>query len=217
MSHALLRATGSCYYKCTFYRAPDASQSALYVVVNSVRPSVRLSHYGKAVSCQYQSGWTYQHAISPSRSYIILIQTFTAHWNHASPVHAVGRVGIMFPGCTSMRACVSALHSSTGLPSISSSQLLLFVFFPIAAYTRDSAIDAHKKVKVARTRLPSVWFRSWSRFLAVSLKVTWVINPAVGCHYFPPGLQLPSQPLLRGLLPISVLGEQRHDGFEQFA
>jgi len=27
------------------------------------------------------------------------------------------------------------------------------------------------------------------------------INPAVGCHYFPPGLQLPPQPL-RGLLPI---------------
>ena len=31
-----------------------------------------------------------------------------------------------------------------------------------------------------------------------------VINPAVGCHYFPPGLQLPSQPL-RGLLPIRCL------------
>jgi len=28
--------------------------------------------------------------------------------------------------------------------------------------------------------------------------------------------QLPSQPL-RGLLPISLLGEQRHDGCEQFA
>jgi len=27
----------------------------------------------------------------------------------------------------------------------------------------------------------------------------------IGCHYFPPGLQLPSQPL-RGLLPISLLG-----------
>jgi len=26
-------------------------------------------------------------------------------------------------------------------------------------------------------------------------------KPSVGCHYFPPGLQLPSQPL-RGLLPI---------------
>ena len=54
--------------------------------------------------------------------------------------------------------------------------------------------DAHpsgdKKVKVAHTRLPSVGFRSWSRFLAVSLQVTWVINSAVGCHYFP---QLPSQ------------------------
>jgi len=44
-----------------------------------------------------------------------------------------------------------------------------------------------------------VGFRSWSRFLAVSLQVTWVINPAVGCHYFPPGLLLPPQPL-RGLL-----------------
>jgi len=34
----------------------------------------------------------------------------------------------------------------------------------------------------------------------------------------PPGLQLPLQPL-RGLLllPILLLGEQRHDGCEQFA
>jgi len=31
--------------------------------------------------------------------------------------------------------------------------------------------------------------------------------------YFPPGLQLPSQPLC-GLLPILLLGEQRHDGCE---
>ena len=49
--------------------------------------------------------------------------------------------------------------------------------------------------------LESVGFRSWSRFLAVSLQVMWVMNPAVGCHYFPSGLQLPSQPL-RGLPPI---------------
>ena len=73
-----------------------------------------------------------------------------------------------------------------------------------------------KKVKVAHTRLPSIGFRSWSRFLAVSLQVTWVINPAVGCHYFPPGLQLPPQPL-RGLLRVLLLGEQRNDGCEQFA
>ena len=59
------------------------------------------------------------------------------------------------------------------------------------------------KVKVAHTRLPSVWFRSWSRLFAVSLQVTWVINPVVGCQYFPPGPQLSSQPL-RGLLPILV-------------
>ena len=36
------------------------------------------------------------------------------------------------------------------------------------------------------------------------------------CHYFPPGLHLPLQPL-RGLLPISLLGVQRRDGCEQFA
>jgi len=53
----------------------------------------------------------------------------------------------------------------------------------------------------------SVGFWSWSRFLAVSLRI---INPTVGCHYFPPGPQLPMQPL-RGLRPMSLLGEQRHD------
>jgi len=36
------------------------------------------------------------------------------------------------------------------------------------------------------------------------------------CHYFPPGLQLLPPPL-RGLLPVSLLGEQRGDGCEQFA
>jgi len=64
------------------------------------------------------------------------------------------------------------------------------------------------KVKVADTRLLSVGFWSQSRFLAVSLQVMRVINSPVGCYYFPPGLQLPPQPL-RGLLPISLLGEQR--------
>jgi len=39
---------------------------------------------------------------------------------------------------------------------------------------------------------------------------------AVGCHYFSPGPQLPPLPL-RGLLPVSLLGEQRHDGCEQLA
>ena len=53
-----------------------------------------------------------------------------------------------------------------------------------------------------------VGFRSWSRFLAVSLQVTWVINPAVGCHYFPPGLLLSPQPL-RGLLFLLWTEAQR--------
>ena len=45
--------------------------------------------------------------------------------------------------------------------------------------------------------LPSVGFRSWSPFLAVSLQVTWIVNPAVGCHYFSPGPQLPFRPVGR--------------------
>jgi len=53
-----------------------------------------------------------------------------------------------------------------------------------------------KKVlkKVDHTRLPSVGFRSWSRFLAVSPQVTWVINQAVGCHYFPQACSYPRNP-----------------------
>ena len=42
------------------------------------------------------------------------------------------------------------------------------------------------------------------------------LNHKPGCHYFPPGPQLPPQPL-RGLLPVSLLDEQMHDGCEQFA
>ena len=96
------------------------------------------------------------------------------------------------------------------------------ICWPAWPVTRDPLTHCHlcrrliKKVKkVAHTRFPSVGFRSWSRFLAVSLQVTWVINPTVGCHYFPPGLQLPPQPL-RWLLPVLLLGEQRHNGSEQF-
>ena len=41
-------------------------------------------------------------------------------------------------------------------------------------------------------------------------------NPGCRLRYFPPGLQIPPQPL-RGLLPILLLFEWRHNGCEQFA
>jgi len=59
--------------------------------------------------------------------------------------------------------------------------------------------------KVAHTRLPSVGFQSWSWFLAVSLQVTWVINPTVGCHYFSSGLQLPPATLKRAATNFAAL------------
>jgi len=40
--------------------------------------------------------------------------------------------------------------------------------------------------------------------------------PSDRLRYFPPGPQLPSQPL-RALLPVLLLGEQRHHGCKQFA
>jgi len=90
-------------------------------------------------------------------------------------------------------------------------------FWPILYYHFTVYVTKkEKKVKVAHTGLPSVGFGSWYQFLAVSLQVTWIINLTVGCHYFPPGLQLPPQPL-RMLLPILLLGDQRHNGCEQFA
>ena len=74
---------------------------------------------------------------------------------------------------------------------------------------------SHSSKKVAHIRLPSAELRSWSWFFVVSLQVTRVIHPAVGCHYFPLGPQLSLQ-TLRGLIPISLLGEQRHDGCEHW-
>jgi len=105
-------------------------------------------------------------------------------------------------------SAVLSLDLGSGQPIIILDDVLLFIAVHFA--------NMVKKVKVDHTRLPGVGLRSWSRSLAVSLQVTWVINPTVCCHYFPPGLQLRSQPL-RGLLPISLLGEQKHDGCEQFA
>ena len=71
------------------------------------------------------------------------------------------------------------------------------IFFSKSVYIRHlrwlSLTTLATKGKKARS--PSVGCRSWSRFLAVSLQVTWVINQAVGCRYFAPGLQLPLQPL----------------------
>ena len=87
--------------------------------------------------------------------------------------------------------------------------IIIIIIFLIIIIGSDF-ITMLKKVKVAHTRLPSIGFQSWSWFLAVSLQVTWVINPAVGYRYFLPGLQSSPQPL-RGLLPVLLLGEHRHN------
>ena len=39
-----------------------------------------------------------------------------------------------------------------------------------------------------------IWLWNWSRSSAVSPQVTEATDPAVGCHYFPPGPRLPAHP-----------------------
>ena len=56
-------------------------------------------------------------------------------------------------------------------------------------------LDA-EKVKILQKccSITSIGHRADFSFLAVSPQVTLVINPVVGCHYFPPGPQIHFQP-----------------------
>ena len=112
--------------------------------------------------------------------------------------------------------CYAKVETLLVWKSLTSNLFSITTWVLIHSQQRWHRQNSVKKVKVAHTRLPSVGFPSWSQFLTVSRQVMWIINQTVGCHSFPPGLQLPSQPL-RGLLPILLLGEQRHNGCEQFA
>jgi len=111
----------------------------------------------------------------------------TSRANHSSiQVKSLDRI----PVCQTVS--FAAVTSSNTAP------VFRFYWNPFSMY--QYVMSLHKKVNVAHTWLPSIGSR-WSQFLAVSLQMTRVINLVVGCHYFPPGLQLPSQPL-RKLLPI---------------
>ena len=54
------------------------------------------------------------------------------------------------------------------------------------------------------------------RYLNLEADQTYSVLALSVCEYLPLSLQLPSQPL-RGLLPVSLLLEQRHNGCEQFS
>ena len=55
-------------------------------------------------------------------------------------------------------------------------------------------MDAHILSKLVPYSITSVGHGADPGFLAVSPQVTLAINPVVGCHYFPSGPQLLSQP-----------------------
>ena len=131
--------------------------------------------------------------ILTTRTTLVLLRDFQHRCNH--PMWPVGSVSSDFGDLTDQAYFV---------PSNFCNQLSFYwALWELFGHPQTSHLDLIGGKKVAHTRLPSVGFRSWSRFLAVSLQVTRIINPTVGCHYFPPGLQLPPQPL-RGLLLTEV-------------
>ena len=69
-------------------------------------------------------------------------------------------------------------------------------------------------IQVVSYLITSVGHGADSDFLAVSPQVTLVINPVVGCHYFPPGPQLLSQPNRSPTWPVPnyTAWWQRHTG-----
>ena len=80
------------------------------------------------------------------------------------------------------------------------------LFLPVALRLCIYAITVYCTVKgkgspysITKRRVPDL-----IPVLGSSLQVMWVINPAVGCHYFLTGPQLPVQPLI-GLLPYHCL------------
>ena len=108
------------------------------------------------------------------------------------------------------------LHPSLELSLLQHHKLILFVkrWYPITIGF--NAPGTFKKVKVTHSRLSSVGFRGWSRLLQSACRWRESYTRSIGCHYFPPGPQLPSQPL-RGLVPALLLGKHRHNKREQFA
>ena len=74
-----------------------------------------------------------------------------------------------------------------------------------------------KKVKVARTELPSIGLRSWSQIFAVSQQVTWVINPAIDRLLLLSARSAVTPETVRRAASNFAAWWKRHDGCEQFA
>ena len=65
-----------------------------------------------------------------------------------------------------------ALSSSQNKRHDANIKGLIYGMHELNHSSRTTVWTVNKKVKVADTRLPSVGFRSWSRFLTLSLQVT---------------------------------------------
>ena len=97
------------------------------------------------------------------------------------------------PSRSGARRRASSSGHSTGTSAASPACSIATNWSSPAVPTTPSGLSPLLRFSVVGKKI--VGSRSWSRCLAVSLQLTWVINPAVGCHYFPPGPQLLSQPL----------------------
>jgi len=85
-----------------------------------------------------------------------------------------------------VQSVVTYIHyAQTGFIRVVHGSILCDPIQPNPSADWPNPTQSTKKVNVAYTRLPSIGARSWSPSLAVSLQVAWVINPVVGCYFFP--------------------------------
>jgi len=85
--------------------------------------------------------------------------------------------------------------------------------------TLDHNVCSSKKVKVAHTRLSSVWFRTPELIPVLGSQPAGDVNhkPGVRLPLLSPRPAVAPATLKRAAIPILLLGEQKHNWCEQFA
>ena len=140
----------------------------------------------------WQNGWWLTHESRLARNvarYSLLTSVTQQNRNNISHLHSYEYFWTLFETTSLLMIQTKANTTPCFMPDAFPTTIQSYKF--ILGWQRHwvtlVCISHNLVVKqVAHTRLPTVGFRSWSWFLAVSLQVTWVINLAVGCHYFPP-------------------------------
>ena len=189
--------------KSVFVRVRDFSQ----------RPG-KLEHF---VSC-----WSIYSTSTPLNASVLLTCAFTVSWAHCAQKNSHSYTSIALTITTAVWTFFTMLQIGELYSEVSVKSPLLSILktcgdkIQISADTVVYLLNYGKciiKSKVTYS-ITSVGHGADAGFLAVSPQVTLVINPVVGCRYFPAGTQLLSHPKrsLPWPVPNYTVWWQRHTG-----